>query len=372
MTVDLNLNHQAPRPATKHYRIGVVGAGFIMRDVQLVAYRNAGYNVTAIAARRVPQAREVAQLRGIPKVYEDWRELVADPSIEVLDIAVPPHAQAEVLLEAARYSAHFSGVLAQKPLALNYRQAKATVDACERAGLKLAVNQNMRYDQSIRALKTLLDRGYLGEPVLATIEMRAIPHWMPWARQYDRLTLLDHEHPSPGRASAICSATRRASTSARAPIRAPQFPHRDGIVLYILEYANGMRASAWDDVWAGPAREGAAPRHLHQVARRGHRRPGAGHDRLAGLSERGAEHDPVHHQSTARLLDLAQVEGSRGFRMPSRARWASCCQSITENRAPAISGRDNLKTMALVEAGYRSLDEHRPVRPADIIKEEQA
>ena len=37
-----------------------------------------------------------------------------------------------------------------------------------------------------------------------------------------------------------------------------QFPHRDGIVLYILEYANGMRASAWDDVWAGPAREGAA------------------------------------------------------------------------------------------------------------------
>jgi predicted homoserine dehydrogenase-like protein len=80
MTLDLNLSHQAARPATKHYRIGVVGAGFIMRDVQLVAYRNAGYNVAAIAARRVPQAREVAQFRGIPKVYEDWRELVADPS----------------------------------------------------------------------------------------------------------------------------------------------------------------------------------------------------------------------------------------------------------------------------------------------------
>ena len=59
--------------------------------------------------------------------------------------------------------------------------------------------------------------------------------------------------------SAICSAIRRASTPARAPIRAPTFPHRDGIVLYILEYANGLRASAWDDVWAGPAREGAAP-----------------------------------------------------------------------------------------------------------------
>ena len=39
----------------------------------------------------------------------------------------------------------------------------------------------MRHDHSVRALKGLLDRGDLGEPVLATIEMRAIPHWMPWA-----------------------------------------------------------------------------------------------------------------------------------------------------------------------------------------------
>ena len=38
----------------------------------------------------------------------------------------------------------------------------------------------MRYDHSMRALKTLLDRGVLGEPVLATIEMRAIPHWQPF------------------------------------------------------------------------------------------------------------------------------------------------------------------------------------------------
>ena len=36
-----------------------------------------------------------------------------------------------------------------------------------------------------------------------------------------------------------------------------KFPHRDGICLYILEYANGFRASAWDDVWTGPVREGS-------------------------------------------------------------------------------------------------------------------
>ena len=92
MAIDRDLHHQAPRPVQKQYRIGVVGAGFIVRDIQLVAYRNAGYQVAGITARRPAQAREVAQFHGIPRVYEDWRELVADPSIEVLDIAVPPTA----------------------------------------------------------------------------------------------------------------------------------------------------------------------------------------------------------------------------------------------------------------------------------------
>ena len=54
------------------------------------------------------------------------------------------------------------------------------MQACAAAGITLTVNQNMRYDQSVRAGKTLLENGILGEPVLATIEMRGIPHWMPW------------------------------------------------------------------------------------------------------------------------------------------------------------------------------------------------
>ena len=56
----------------------------------------------------------------------------------------------------------------------------------------------MRYDHSVRALKTLLDAGRLGEPVLATIEMRAIPHWMPWARGGPIAVDVHHEHPPPG------------------------------------------------------------------------------------------------------------------------------------------------------------------------------
>jgi predicted dehydrogenase len=64
---------------------------------------------------------------------------------------------------------------------MSYLEAASLVEACDRAGVLLQVNQNMRYDHSVRSLKALLDRGQLGDPVLATIEMRAIPHWMPWA-----------------------------------------------------------------------------------------------------------------------------------------------------------------------------------------------
>ena len=360
----LDLNHQAPRPADRRYAIGAVGAGFIMRDVQLVAYRNAGYNVAGIAARRPEQAREVAQLRGIPKVYDDWRELVADPAIEVLDVAVPPHVQSEVLLEAARHAAHFRGVLAQKPFALTYREAKATADACEQAGLKIAVNQNMRYDQSIRALKTLLTRGDLGEPVLGTIEMRAIPHWMPWARLYDRLTLpiMSIHHLDVFRF--LFGDPASVYVSARTDPRTA-FPHRDGIVLYILEYASGLRASSWDDVWAGPAREGAAPDIYIKWRVEG----------TDGVAQ-GTIGWPGYPNTTPSTIQYAtKREPGRWIAPKWSEAWfpdafegpmGELLDSIAENRTPAIGVRDNLNTIALVEACCRSLDEHRPVSPEEI------
>ena len=94
-----------------------------------------------------------------------------------------------------------------------------------------------------RAEDDLLTRGYLGTPVLATIEMRAVPHWQAWLRDYSATHAAEHEHSSPRLRSVICSATRkRIFVSARKDPRT-DFPHEDGICLYILEYADGLRAS---------------------------------------------------------------------------------------------------------------------------------
>jgi predicted dehydrogenase len=184
-----NLDYLPRMPRNPGVPIGCIGAGFIMDECHLVAYRAAGWQPVAIASRTRSRAADVAARRGIETVYEDYRELLADPRIAVIDIAVPPDAQLEVIREAVQHADHLRGILAQKPLGVSFAQAQEIVRLCRQAGITLAVNQNMRYDQSIRACHSLLERGELGTPVLATIEMRAIPHWMPWQQRQGWVTL---------------------------------------------------------------------------------------------------------------------------------------------------------------------------------------
>src|SRR6266513_1013005 len=99
--MDLQLNYRPRLPRRKDWRIGCIGAGFIMRDCHLVAYRQAGFNPVALAARRPEQAREVAALHKIARVHDNVDKLLADPDIEILDVAVPPDCQAEIILKAA-------------------------------------------------------------------------------------------------------------------------------------------------------------------------------------------------------------------------------------------------------------------------------
>src|SRR3954468_21932706 len=99
---ELRLNYLPTLPQRKDWRIGCAGAGFIMRDCHLVAYRNAGFNPVAIASRNPDTAREVAARHAIPRVHATINDLLADPTIEVLDVAVPPDAQPGIVLQAAK------------------------------------------------------------------------------------------------------------------------------------------------------------------------------------------------------------------------------------------------------------------------------
>jgi predicted dehydrogenase len=367
MDYDFDLAYKAPPPLRTDFKIGVVGAGFIVRDIQLVAYRNAGYHVAGIASRSAEVAQDVADRRGIPQAYESISSLLQDPQIEVLDIAVPPDQQLKIVREAVTQSDHIKGILCQKPLAVTLRDAREIVRLCEEAGVKLAVNQNMRHDQSIRALKTLLLRGELGEPVLATIEMRAVPHWQDWLAGYNRLSLLNVSIHHLDCFRFLFGDPEGIFVSAR---RDPRIPsgHADGICLYTLEYPNGPLAAAWDDVWAGP----------DSVVKDCYIRwrvEGAG-----GVAQGtiGWPSYPNVQPSTINFTSRRQP----GYVMSPRWKevWfpdafegtmGQLLDSLARGTELEISGRDNLGTMALMEAAYLSLEERRLVTVREVLDARQ-
>ncbi len=353
----MDLQIHPPLPERRNYRIGVLGSGFIVSDCHLVAYRKAGFNPVAIASRTAENARKTAARHGIGKVYVSVEELLDDRSIEVLDIAVPPNVQLSMILAACERK-RVKGILAQKPLGMNYAEALEAVEACERAGIALAVNQNMRFDQSVRAAKSLLQSGHLGEPILATIEMRAIPHWMPWQADLGWVTLriMSIHHLDTMRY--WFGEPQRIFCSVRTDPRT-KFAHRDGICAYILEYASGLRCVCIDDTWTGPAKEGAPKDNYIRYRIEG----------LEGLAigDIGWCKDPYTTPST---IDYAR-KGDADFQRP---RWmeswfpdafvgtmADLLIAIETGKAPTLAGRDNLRTMALVDAAYESAAESRAV-----------
>jgi predicted dehydrogenase len=348
-------------PARRNLGIGVVGAGFIVRDCHLVAYADAGFPVVGITSRTRATAEEVAHTRGVPGVFDSVEAMLDDPQVEVVDIAVPPSAQPGIIRRILEHPRTVRGILAQKPLAMTVEDGSEIVSGCQRAGIALQVNQNMRYDHSVRALKTLVNSGVLGEPVLATIEMRAIPHWMPWAPGGRSLStfIMSIHHLDTFRYWLGDPARVLAST--RSDPRT-QITHTDGINLYILEYDNGVRASAWDDVWAGPAREGAAP----DLAIRWRFEATRG----LALGTIGWPGWPKRVPST---IDYTTVDDQGAWHRP---RWphawfpdafagpmAGLLKAIETRTEPDISGRDNLKTLALCEAVLRGAREHRVTVP---------
>jgi predicted dehydrogenase len=356
--IELDIHPRLPKRLD--WRIGVAGAGFIVRDCHLVAYRNAGFNPVAIASRKRETAQAVADLHHIPRVHDSIDDLLADSSIEILDVAVPPDAQPELIRKAtALGKGRIRGILAQKPLALSSAVAQELVECCEKAGIVLAVNQNMRFDQSVRAAKRVLSSGLVGEPVLATIDMRAVPHWMPWAEGLPSLSTfvmsihhLDTFRYWLGTPDRVLASTR--------PDPRTKFNHVDGINLYILEYDSGARASSWDDVWSGPCKEGAAG-------------DGGIRWRIEGTEGLmtgtiGWPKYPAREPSTIAIS--TKREPGMWFHPKWDAVWfpdafvgtmAQLLVAVEDGTEPEIGGRDNIQTVALCEAVFTAATEHRVV-----------
>ncbi|WP_102958022.1 Gfo/Idh/MocA family protein [Mangrovicella endophytica] len=345
----------------RSFTIGCVGAGMIMAECHLAAYQLAGFTVGAIASRTKANAAAVAERWSIPVVHETPEALIEDGSIAIVDLAYPPDQQPALIRHALRQP-HIRAILAQKPLALSLAEAKALRDEAAAAGKILSVNQNMRYDQSMRVLKEILDRGELGAPVIATIEMRAIPHWQGFLEDYDRLTLSNMSVHHLDVLRFLFGDPDDIFTAARQDPRTT-FDHQDGIVISTLRFPTGVIALSMEDVWSGPREEGFESDIYIKWRVEG----------TEGVAQ-GTIGWPNGQPSTLTYASKRTTNGqwvtptweTHWFPHAFVGVMEQLQYALASGEPPALSVADNVKTMALVEAGYRSIGEKRAIPLSEI------
>ncbi len=87
-------------PKKRDWKIGCIGAGFIMSDCHVPNYVKAGFNPFAVSSENDDTALKLAEKFNIPHHYNSYLKLLENSEIEVLDIAVPPQHQLAVIQAA--------------------------------------------------------------------------------------------------------------------------------------------------------------------------------------------------------------------------------------------------------------------------------
>jgi predicted dehydrogenase len=152
----------------------IIGAGGIVRDAHLPAYKLAHFPIAGIHDIDPARARALAAAFSIQRVFDTLPQLLAGaPSDAVFDVAVPASALRRIL-EALPDGAP---VLIQKPFGENLAEARALLEICRRKKLRAAVNFQLRYAPYIAAARELIASGAIGD--VHDMEVR-VTVYMPW------------------------------------------------------------------------------------------------------------------------------------------------------------------------------------------------
>jgi len=171
--------------------IVLIGAGGIVRDAHLPAYRNAGFHVYSIYDREPARAQALAGEFGVSRVAPSLDEAVRSaPTNAIFDIALPP---AEIL-GVLGCIPQGSTVLLQKPMGRNLDEAGAIRDLCQARGLTAAVNFQLRRAPAVTKARAILAEGGIG--TLHDIEVRVNVYtpWQLWTflENAPRVEILSH------------------------------------------------------------------------------------------------------------------------------------------------------------------------------------
>lgn len=347
-TYDLAIPEQHRRP------IAIVGAGGIVDYAHLPAYTQAGLEVVSIFDLDGEKAAAVAERHGIDTVYDSLDELIADQRAEVVDIAVQPWAQPEIATSALEAGKH---LLCQKPLALEVETAEALVADAKKRGLKLAVNQQMRFEEGIAAARAMVRSGWIGQPVAMSLTVNVKTDWglWPWIAASERIEIMYHSiHYFDSIRSILgdpelvwCTGTRTPGQEALGETRTMSTLVFPGGARALVHVTHENMAGDFEATFRIDGSEGSIKGTLGLLYDYPNGRP----DTLEVFSRVVPTDGWLPYPVTTRWVPDA-FAGPMG----------SLLEAIATDGVPVTSGADNLNTIRLVHALYRSMDSGKSQR----------
>jgi len=352
---------EIPMPERRDYPIAIVGAGGIVNDAHLPAYRKAGFAVVGIYDVDEVRATLTAARFGIPTVYATLDDLLRGPA-EIVDVAVPA---GENLAIAARVAAAGKALLLQKPLAEDLATARSIVETVEHAGIVAAVNQQARWMPTAVAMRDLIARGLLGEVYQVSVLINVETPWSlwPWVMSKPTVEVMYHS-------------IHYLDTIRELLGREPRLVFADGATLPGYETRGETRTNI-QLIFDGDLRATVLDTH-HNL--------GGLEDQYSTLRVEGTEGTAVAEIGLNKNYPVGAPDQFRytsqrlqpgtwiAPRLPGTwfpdafiGTMASVMRGLEgQPGAPETAVRDNLETLRLVMAAYRSMNERRAVDPATL------
>lgn len=330
-----NLPYQPPMPRTYRPRIGVIGAGGIV-SAHLDAYRAAGWEVAAICNRTLAKAEaKAAEFAPKARVTDRWDEVLADPSIDVVDITPHPADRLPIIEAALKAGKH---VLSQKPFVLDLTEGRRLVILARQNGVKLAVNQNGRWAPHLAYMREAVRADLIGDVISTHISIHWNHGWIagtPFER-IDDLILYDfgihwldflRSVIGPRAQTVFASATRASGQTAMAPLLAQ----------IVVQMEGGQASLVFDGATAH------GPRDMTYLA-----------GTKGSLQSDGPD---LGRQSvtltTAAGVARPRLEGT-WFNDGFRGAMGALLVAIEANTEPANGAEENLASLALAFAAIQS------------------
>lgn len=150
--------------------IGVIGAGRIGKVHAATLVQNVPQaKVLAIADVHIESAMELAEKFGIPNVSNSYKDILDNPEIDAVVICSPTDTHAQYIIEAAEAGKH---IFCEKPVDLTLDAIREALAAVEKAGVKLMVGFNRRFDPNFHKIHEMVKSGKIGDPHILKITSR--------------------------------------------------------------------------------------------------------------------------------------------------------------------------------------------------------